>query len=57
VLPRRQEYAPHYIATYLIEALCSFNNFYAHEQVIGTGLRLLTALAIARLLLMSLKNG
>ncbi len=29
-----KEYAPHYIATYLTELAGSFNNFYAHEQII-----------------------
>jgi arginyl-tRNA synthetase len=28
------EYAPHFITTYLTELASSFNNFYAHEQVI-----------------------
>jgi arginyl-tRNA synthetase len=28
------EFAPHHLATYLTELVSSFNNFYAHEQVI-----------------------
>jgi len=29
-----KEFAPHYVATYLTQLASSFNNFYAHEQVI-----------------------
>lgn len=36
ILERAQrEFAPHYITTYLTELAASFNNFYAHEQVIS----------------------
>lgn len=29
------EYAPHYIVTYLTELASAFNNFYAHEKILG----------------------
>ncbi len=32
-----QEYAPHYIATYLIELAGEFNSFYAHHKIIDEG--------------------
>lgn len=30
------EFEPHYVATYLIELASAFNNFYAHNQIIGS---------------------
>ena len=30
------EYEPHFVATYLIELASAFNNFYAHNQIIGS---------------------
>ena len=31
-----KEFEPHYIATYLIELSAAFNNFYAHNKIIGS---------------------
>ena len=31
-----KEFEPHYVATYLIELASAFNNFYAHNQIIGS---------------------
>ena len=52
-----QEYAPHYITTYLTELAGSFNNFYAHEQVIGDSPDSLYRLAIAKAFNVVMKNG
>ncbi|MDB5194755.1 MAG: hypothetical protein JWN50_769 [Parcubacteria group bacterium] len=52
-----REYAPHYITTYLTELAASFNNFYAHEQVIGDGPESAYRLAIAEAFKIVLKNG
>ncbi len=51
------EYAPHFITTYLIELAGSFNNFYAHEQVIGDSPEALYRLAIVEAFKIVLKNG
>jgi arginyl-tRNA synthetase len=51
------EYAPHYIVTYLTELAASFNNFYAHEQVIGDSPEALYRLAIVEAFKIVLKNG
>jgi arginyl-tRNA synthetase len=47
------EYAPHYIVTYLTELASSFNNFYAHEEIIGDTQRL----AITKAFNIVMKNG
>jgi arginyl-tRNA synthetase len=52
-----RDYAPHYITTYLIELAGSFNNFYAHEQVIGDSPEALYRLAIVEAFKIVLKNG
>lgn len=51
------EYAPHYITTYLTELAGSFNNFYAHEQVIGDSPEAEYRLAIVEAVKVVLKNG
>jgi arginyl-tRNA synthetase len=52
-----KEYAPHYITTYLIELAGAFNNFYAHEQVIGDSPESAYRLAIVDAFSTVLKNG
>ncbi|PJA36718.1 MAG: arginine--tRNA ligase [Candidatus Zambryskibacteria bacterium CG_4_9_14_3_um_filter_42_9] len=52
-----QEYAPHYITTYLTELAGSFNNFYAHEQVIDDSLESPYRLAIVKAFNIVMKNG
>lgn len=47
------EYAPNYITTYLTELASAFNNFYAHEQIIGNDYRL----AITEAFKTVIKNG
>ncbi len=53
------EYAPHHLATYLYQLASEFNNFYAHEQIIGqaddvaTKYRLALTAAVGQVL----KNG
>ncbi|MBX4200164.1 arginine--tRNA ligase [Candidatus Parcubacteria bacterium] len=57
IIPRAMDdFAPNYIATYLIELASSFNNFYAHEQVIG-GENSGYKLAIVRAFKTVMKNG
>ncbi|MBX4195733.1 arginine--tRNA ligase [Candidatus Parcubacteria bacterium] len=51
------EYAPHHITTYLTELAGSFNNFYAHEQVIGDSPESGYRLAIVEAVKIVLKNG
>jgi arginyl-tRNA synthetase len=51
------EYAPHYLTTYLIELAGSFNNFYAHEQVIGDSPESSYRLAVVEAFKIVLKNG
>ena len=48
-----KEYAPHYIVTYLTELAGSFNNFYAHEEILGNPYRL----AITKAFNIVMKNG
>jgi arginyl-tRNA synthetase len=52
-----KEYAPHYVTMYLIELAGSFNNFYAHEQVIGDSPEALYRLAVVEAFAHVLKNG
>lgn len=52
-----KEYAPHYITTYLIELSAAFNNFYAHEQVIGDFPESAYRLAVVEAFSNVLKNG
>lgn len=51
------EYAPHCITTYLTELAASFNNFYAHEQVIGDSPESAYRLAIVQAFKIVMKNG
>ena len=51
------EYAPNYITTYLTELASSFNNFYAHEQVIGDSPESGYRLAIVKAFNIVMKNG
>jgi len=52
-----REYAPNYITTYLTELAASFNNFYAHEQVIGDSPESPYRLAIVESFKNVMKNG
>lgn len=52
-----KEYAPHYITTYLTELAGSFNNFYAHEQIIEDSPESPYRLAIAKAFNIVMKNG
>src|SRR3989344_6118158 len=52
-----KEYAPHYIITYLTEIAGSFNNFYAHEQVIGDSPESAYRLVIVQAFNIVMKNG
>ncbi len=52
-----KEYAPHYITTYLTELASSFNNFYAHEQIINNSPESPYRLAIAKAFNIVMKNG
>lgn len=51
------EYAPNYITTYLTELAASFNNFYAHEQVISGDAASGYRLAIVEAFKIVMKNG
>ena len=51
------EYAPNYITTYLTELAASFNNFYAHEQVLGDSPESGYRLAIVEAFKNVMKNG
>jgi arginyl-tRNA synthetase len=51
------EYAPNYIATYLTELASSFNNFYAHEQVLEDSPESAYRLAIVEAFKTVMKNG
>ncbi len=53
----REEYAPHFITTYLTELASSFNNFYATEQVIGDSPEANYRLAIVEAFKIVMKNG
>lgn len=58
IIERAQvEYAPHYITTYLTELAGAFNNFYAHEQVIGDSPEASYRLTIVEAVKVVLKNG
>lgn len=58
VVERAQvEFAPHYITTYLTELAGSFNNFYAHEQVIGDSPESAYRLAIVEAFKHVMRNG
>ena len=52
-----REYAPHYITTYLTELAGSFNNFYAHEQIISEDNESPYRLAITQAFNIVMKNG
>lgn len=52
-----REYAPHYITTYLTELASSFNNFYAHEQIIDNSPGSSYCLAITKAFNVVMKNG
>src|SRR3989344_3046519 len=52
-----REYAPHYITTYLTELAGSFNNFYAHEEILGDSPESPYRLAIAKAFNIVMKNG
>ncbi len=52
-----QEYAPHYITTYLTEIASSFNNFYAHEQIISDEPESPYRVAITKAFNIVIKNG
>lgn len=52
-----REYAPHYITTYLTELAGSFNNFYAHEQIIDDSPESSYRLAITKAFNIVMKNG
>ena len=51
------EYAPNYITTYLTELAGSFNNFYAHEQVLEDSPESAYRLAIVEAFKTVMKNG
>lgn len=51
------EYAPNYITTYLTELASSFNNFYAHEQVLDDSSESAYRLAIVEAFKTVMKNG
>ncbi len=51
------EYAPNYIATYLTELAASFNNFYAHEQVLEDSPEASYRLAIVEAFKTVMRNG
>ncbi|MHB1330906.1 MAG: arginine--tRNA ligase [Minisyncoccota bacterium] len=58
IIERAQvEYAPHHITTYLTELAGSFNNFYAHEQVISDEPESAYRLAIVEAFKNIIKNG
>jgi len=52
-----REYTPHYITTYLTELAGSFNNFYAHEQIIDDSPESPYRLAITKAFNIVMKNG
>ncbi len=52
-----KEFAPHYITTYLTELAGSFNNFYAHEQIIDDSPESPYRLAITKAFNIVMKNG
>src|SRR3990167_2183980 len=52
-----RDYAPHYITTYLTALAGSFNNFYAHEQIIDSSPESPRRLAIVNAFNIVMKNG
>ena len=52
-----KEYAPHYLTPYLTELAGSFNNFYAHEEILGDSPESPYRLAIAKAFNIVMKNG
>jgi len=52
-----REYAPSHVTTYLTELASAFNNFYAHEEVIGDSPESSTRLAIVKGFKTVMKNG
>ena len=52
-----QDYAPNYITTYLTELAASFNNFYAHEQVLNDSPESSYRLAIVEAFKTVMRNG
>jgi len=52
-----KEYAPHHIVTYLTELAGSFNNFYAHQQIIDDSPESPYRLVIAKAFNIVMKNG
>ena len=50
-------YAPHYIVTYLTELASSFNNFYAHKEILGDSPESPYRLAIVKAFNIVMKNG
>ena len=58
ILERAQDdYAPHYIVTYLTDLASAFNNFYANEQVIGDSPESAYRLEIVEAFKIVMKNG
>lgn len=51
-----KEFEPHFVATYLIELAAAFNNFYAHNKIIGSDEEEYR-LALTRAVSIILKNG
>jgi len=51
------EYAPHYIATYLIELAGAFNNWYARERILDAGEETPYRLALTEAFSVVMKNG
>ena len=51
-----KEFEPHYVATYLIELSATFNNFYAHNKIIGSDEEEYR-LALTKAVSFVLKNG
>jgi arginyl-tRNA synthetase len=51
------EYAPNLITTYLTELASAFNNFYAHEEVIGDSPEASYRLAVVEAFKTVMKNG
>lgn len=51
------EYAPHYIATYLIELAGAFNSWYAHKRILDAGDETPYRLALTAAFAQVMKNG
>jgi arginyl-tRNA synthetase len=52
-----REYAPHYLATYLIELAGAFNHWYAHERILEAGEETPYRLALTEAFSIVMKNG